>query len=199
MKLYYAPGACSLATRICLHEAGISADFELVDLYAHLTQSGEDYLAINPKGSVPLLLLDDGQGVTENVAVLDLLAELAPELGVRRPLGRTLLIEMLSFLSTELHIAFKPFFHETGETEKVMAAKTAARDLDLINERVEKGYLFGPRFSVADAYLFVMLRWALAFEVPMRPEMIGYIGRVASRPAVRQSLAEEGLPISSVH
>jgi len=199
MKLYYAPGACSLATRICLHEAGISADFELVDLHSHVTQSGEDYSTINPKGSVPLLLLDDGQSVTENVAILDLLAELEPDLAVKRPLGRTLLIEMLSFLSTELHIAFKPFFHEAGEAEKVMAARTVARDLDLLNSRIEQGYLFGPRFTAADAYLFVMLRWALAFEIPMRPEMIGYFGRVGSRPAVRQSLAEEGLPISSVH
>jgi len=199
MKLYYAPGACSLATRICLHEAGISADFELVDLHSNVTQSGEDYSTINPKGSVPLLLLDDGQSVTENVAILDLLAELEPDLAVKRPLGRTLLIEMLSFLSTELHIAFKPFFHEAGEAEKVMAARTVARDLDLLNSRIEQGYLFGPRFTAADAYLFVMLRWALAFEIPMRPEMIGYFGRVGSRPAVRQSLAEEGLPISSVH
>ena len=199
MKLYYAPGACSLATRICLHEAGISADFESVDLHAHLTESNEDYLTLNRKGSVPLLLLDDGQSVTENVAILDLLAELDPKLGVPRPLGRTLLIEMLSFLSTELHTAFRPFFHDAGEKEKLLATDAVVRIFGLLSARSEQSYLFGPGFTAADAYLFAMLRWALAFEIPVQPAMIGYFGRVGSRPAVRRSLVEEGLPIPSVH
>lgn len=199
MKLYYAPGACSLATRICLHEAGIAAEFDCVDLHSHRTKSGEDYFRLNPKGSVPLLLLDDGQSVTENVAILDFLAELEPALAVHSKMGRTRLIEMLSFLSTELHVAFKPFFHEGGETEKAKAAETVGHDLGLLEERIEQGYLFGPHFTVADAYLFAMLRWAIAFEIPIQPAMIGYFGRVGSRAAVRQSLVEEGLPISSVH
>jgi glutathione S-transferase len=194
MKLYYAPGACSLATRICLHQAGITAEFERVDLHARVTETGTDYLKINPKGSVPLLVLEDGQTVSENVALLDLLAERAPSLGVRGPLGRTRLIEMLSFLSTELHIAFKPFFHDVGAAEKAMASEVAARDLDLLTARVDGRYLFGPEFTVADAYLFAMLRWAVAFDVPMMSEMFGYFGQVASRAAVRRSLAEEGLP-----
>jgi glutathione S-transferase len=193
MKLYYAPGACSLATRICLHEAGIAAQFERVDLHARLTETGADYLRINPKGSVPLLVLEDGNAISENVALLDLLAERAPSLGVRGPLGRTRLIEMLSFLSTELHIAFKPFFHEVGAAEKAVASEVAARDLDLLTGRLEQGYLFGSVFTVADAYLFAMLRWALAFDIPMQPEMFGYFGRVRSRSAVRRSLSEEGL------
>jgi glutathione S-transferase len=195
MKLYYAPGACSLATRICLHEARISAEFERVDLHARLTETGADYSKINPKGSVPLLVLDDGQAITENVALLDLVAELEPKLGVHGTLGRTRLIEMLSFLSTELHIAFKPFFHQAGEPARAMAAETAASDLDLLNDRVREGFLFGPDFTVADAYLFAMLRWAVSFDVPMQPEMLDYFERVASRPTVRQSLLEEGLPI----
>jgi glutathione S-transferase len=194
MKLYYAPGACSLATRICLHEAGIAAQFERVDLHARLTETGADYLTINPKGSVPLLVLEDGHAVSENVAVLDLLAERAPALGVRGPLGRTRLIEMLSFLSTELHIAFKPFFHDAGAAEKAIASEAAARDLDLLTARVDGGYLFGPGFTVADAYLFAMLRWAVSFDIPMQSEMFEYFGRVGARSAVRRSLAQEGLP-----
>jgi glutathione S-transferase len=199
MKLYYAPGACSLGTRICLNEAGISAEFERVDLNTHVTESGEDYLSINPKGSVPLLLLDDGQSVTENVAVLDFLAEMDPRLAVQGPLGRTQLIETLSFLSSELHVAFKPLFHLSGDEEKTIAIKTVAHDLDLLNDRVAQGYLFGHHFSVADAYLFTMLRWALAFQSPLEPMMMGYFGRVAARPAVRRSLTDEGLTVPSLH
>src|SRR5688572_32998739 len=101
-KLYYSPGACSLSTRIALHEAGIAAEFERVDLKAKVTERGDDYRAINPAGSVPMLVLDDGAAITENVAVLDLIAERTPKLGVAGPLGRTRLVEMLSFLTTEL-------------------------------------------------------------------------------------------------
>ena len=198
MKLYYAPGACSLATRISLHEAGIPAEYEKVDLRAKLTESGADYSELNPKGSVPMLVLDDGQAVTENVALLDLVAERSPSLGVDGPLGRTRLVEMLSFLSTELHIAFKPFFHSAPDLEKAKAAEVVAKNLDLLNDRVGDGYLFGERFTVADAYLFAMLRWAVAFDVPMQAEMFGYFERVAARDAVRTSLNEEGLPIPRV-
>ena len=193
MKLYYSPGACSLATRISLHEAGISAEFERVDLPARLTEIGADYSTINCKGSVPLLILDDGQSMTETVALLDLIAERQPSLGVGGQLGRTRLIEMLSFLATELHVAFKPFFHGADPASKVLAAEAVARKLDLLNGRVREGYLFGCNFTVADAYLFAMLRWAAAFDVRMQSEMFNYFERVASRPAVRQSLLEEGL------
>ena len=195
MKLYYSPGACSLASRISLHEAGIAAIFEGVDMRSKMTESGEDYTAINPKGSVPLLVLDDGQAVTENIAILDLLTGREPELGLEGPLGRTRMIEMLSFLSTELHIAFKPFFHSATDIEKAKASETASRWLDLLTERISSEYLFGRQFTVADAYLFAMLRWADAFGVRMQPEMLEYFERVASRPAVRQSLVEEGLPL----
>ena len=195
MKLYYSPGACSLSTRIVLHEAGISAEFERVDVRSKITDTGADYIAINPKGSVPLLVLDDGQALTENVAILDFLAERAPELGLEGPLGRTRMIEMLSFLSTELHIAFKPFFHSATGLEKENASETASRWLDLLTELMRGEYLFGPKFTVADAYLFAMLRWAIAFDVRMQPAMFDYSDRLALRPAVRRSLAEEGLVV----
>lgn len=189
-KLYYAPGACSLASRISLHEAGLAAEFERVDLKTKLTEHGHDYNAINPAGSVPMLMLDDGAAVIENVAVLDLLAQRAPELGGEGPLGRTRLIEMLSYLSTELHIAFKPFWHGS-DAEKVKAGEAVARRLAFLERRMLGDYLFGPRFTVADAYLFVMLRWAKGFGLPLSPRMLSYFERIEGRRAVREALAEE--------
>lgn len=193
MKLYYAPGACSLATRISLHEAGLAADFERVDLRTKITEHGYDYTAINPKGYVPMLVLDDGSLVTENVAVLDFIADREPKLGPGGPLGRTRLIEMLSYLSSELHVAFKPFWRDTSEADKAKAGEAVARRLELLESQILELYLFGPHFTVADAYLFVMLRWAKAFEVPLSAHLLGYFERVLERSTVRQALTEEGL------
>jgi len=196
MKLYYAPGACSLSARISLHEAQLSAEFERVDITTKTTEHGRDYGAISPKGYVPMLVLDDGETVTENVAVLDFIARLDPDLAPGGPLGRTRLIEMLSWLSSELHVAFKPLWQSGSEAERAHAIDAVARQLALIAEHTDELYLFGPRFTVADTYLFVMLRWARAFGVPLLPEMIGYFERVAERPNVRRALAEEGLPMT---
>jgi glutathione S-transferase len=189
MKLYYSPSACSLATRIVLHEAGFKAQFERVDLKTKQTETGADYRATNPAGSVPMLVLDDGTKVTENVAILDLLAELAPALGVGGPLGRTRLIEMLSFLSTELHIAFKPFWQPDGD--RAAGAEAVAKRLGLLEARIVEPYLLGESFTGADAYLFVMLRWARAFHLPLPPRLARYFDRVDARAAVQRALAEE--------
>lgn len=193
MKLYYSPGACSLASRICLHEAGRIVDFERVDIETKRTEHGENYLEINPRGYVPMLVLDSGEGVTENVAVLSLIADRNPELRVEGPLALTRQLEMLSYLSSEVHVAFKPFWHSGNELEKDSARKTVAGRLSLIENQLNELYLFGPRFTVADAYLFVMLRWALQFDVPLSDELVAYFERVAERPTVRRALAEEGL------
>lgn len=195
MKLYYTPGACSLASRISLHEANIAADFERVDLEAKRTERGHDYIEINPAGSVPMLVLNDGERVTENVAILTLITDHQPELRLGGELGRIRLIEMLSYLSTELHVAFKPFFHTEDPAERQKAAEAVAKRLDLIANHVRELYLFGPRFTVADAYLFVMLRWALGLGVPIPTQLHGYFERVAERPTVRQALAEEELEV----
>jgi len=194
MKLYYSPGACSLATRISLHEAGILIDGERVDLKRKATERGADYLAVNPAGSVPMIVLDDGQAVTENVAILALIADREPKLGNAGPLGRTRLLEMLSFLSTELHIAFKPFFHEATEEELTRARSAVAKRLDLIVSRMVGLYLFGAHFGVADAYLFVMLRWARSFRIPLAPPLAELFERVAARDSVQRAIAEEELP-----
>jgi glutathione S-transferase len=191
LKLYYSPGACSLATRISLHEAGIPIDGERVDLKAKTTERGTNYLAVNPAGSVPMIVLDDDQAVTENVAILALIAEREPKLGNAGSLGRTRLLEMLSFLSTELHIAFKAFFHEASEEELTGARSAVAKRLDLLVNRMVGPYLFGSHFGVADAYLFVMLRWAKSFRIPLPPPLADLCERVAARDLVQVAIAEE--------
>jgi glutathione S-transferase len=193
MKLYYAPGACSLASRISLHEAGLAADFERVDLKTKITEQGYDYQAINPKGSVPMLVLDDGMKVTENIAILELIADREPKLGPAGPLGRTRLLEMLSYLSTELHIAFKPFWGGAAKADKDAAGDAVARRLAFLENHIVEAYLFGPRFTVADAYLFVMLRWADGFGLPVSSHLNDYFERVLERSAVRRALTEEAL------
>jgi glutathione S-transferase len=191
MKLYFSPGACSLATRISIHEAGIPADFEQVDLKAKRTASGLDFAALNPAGCVPLIILDEGEVLTENVAILSLLADLVPQLGVEGPLGRTRLIEMLSFLSTELHIAFKPYFHGATGNELAAARDAVLLRLNIIAQRMQGHYLFGDHFTVADAYLFVMLRWAKNHEIELPPRIADLFDRIAARTAVRQAIEEE--------
>lgn len=193
MKLYYAPGACSLASRISLHEAGFDVEFEKVDIKAKITEHGHDYLAINPKGYVPLLVLEDGTAITENVAILDLIAEWDPDLGERGGLHRTEMIEMLSYLSSELHVAFKPFWHSDSAAERENAGAAVAKRLEFLESQMAGTYLMGPSFTVADAYLFVMLRWAKGFGLPLSPRLLSYFELISERAAVRQALAEEGL------
>jgi glutathione S-transferase len=193
MKLYYAPGACSLADRIALHEAGLAATFEKVDLKSRTTGSGADFTDINPKGYVPVLVLDSGEIVTENIAVLSWIASQAPELVPTGPLAQTRLLEALAFISTEVHTAFKPFFHGGNEADRAKAAEAISRRFALITKTLVGPYLFGARFTVADAYLFVTLRWARQAGVPIPAPLTGYFQRVMERDTVRQALAEEGL------
>ncbi|WP_066586770.1 glutathione binding-like protein [Sphingomonas pruni] len=194
MKLYFSPGACSLASRISLHEAGLAAEFERVDPKTKITERGYDYLSINPMGFVPLLALDDGSTISENVAVLDFIVDREPALGPGGQLGRSQLLEILSWLSSELHVAFRPMWAPLEEPGKAAAKETVAKLLDIVSARINELYLFGPRFTVADAFLFAMLRWANAFGVRVSPEMHAYFERVAERPTVQRALAEEGLP-----
>ncbi len=146
MKLYYAPGACSLACRISLHEAGIDSDFERVDLRSKVTEHGYDYTAVNPKGSVPMLVLDEGEAVTEALAVLLLIADREPALEPGNPLGRIRQVEMLSFLSSEMHIAFKPYFHNAGELEKA-APKRPSRDASIWSASISTSSICSVRGS----------------------------------------------------
>jgi glutathione S-transferase len=194
MKLYYARGACSLADRISLHEAGFDATFERVDLKSKITETGANFMAINPKGYVPALVLDSGETLTENVAVLSWIASQAPELAPSGPLGHIRLLEALAFISSEVHKAFEPLFtHGAPGANSDSAAATIARRLDYIANTVGGSYLFGARFTVADAYLFVMLTWARKLGVTIPRLLSWYFEDVMERDCVRRALAEEDL------
>jgi glutathione S-transferase len=193
MKLYLAPGACSLADHIALHEAGLTFDRVRVDLRAKRTEDGADFNAVNPKGYVPALVLDDGQILTENVAILYWVAERAPKLAPGGELGRIRLIEMLAYIATELHKPFVRTFFPTSDKEKQVAEELIDKRLRFVAERLTGEYLFGPEFSVADAYLYVMLRWARAQKLAAPKPLPAFAGRVEARPAVQLALRHEGL------
>jgi glutathione S-transferase len=193
MKLYYSPLACSLADHIALLEAGVPFERERVDLGTKRTETGADFSLVTPKAYVPALVLDDGQVLTENIAILDWLGAQYPALGVGGRLGRTRLLEALAFISTELHRSFKPMWHATGEAEKAMARAPIAALLAQISAWLDGDYLFGPIPSVADFYLFVMLLWADRFDVETPAPLIALRERLLLRPAVQAALRHEGL------
>jgi glutathione S-transferase len=193
MKLYLAPGACSLADHIAMHEAELEFDRVRVDLRAKRTEDGRDFNEINPKGYVPALVLDDGQLLTENVAILCWVADRAPQLAPGGELGRIRLIEMLAFIATELHKPFVRTFFPTSDAEKKAAEGILARRLGFIAARLRGDYLFGSGFTVADAYLYVMLRWGQAKKLELPEALPAFFDRVEARPAVQLALQHEGL------
>jgi glutathione S-transferase len=193
MKLYLTPGACSLADHIALCEAGLEFDRIRVDLATKRTESGDDFAAINPKGYVPALVLDDGQLLTENVAILCWVAERAPRLAPGGELGRIRLIETLAFLATELHKPFVRHFFPTSDAEKKVAEESIRARLGFVSDRLRGDYLFGREFSVADAYLYVMLRWARMSGLDAPEPLPAYAQRMEARRAVRLALRHEGL------
>jgi glutathione S-transferase len=193
MKLYFTPGACSLADHIAMHEAGLAFDRIRVDLETKRTEDGGDYTKVNPKGYVPALVLDDGQLLTENIAILSWVADRDPKLAPDGELGRIRLIEMLAFLSTELHKQFGRFFFPTSDVEKQAAQAAIRKWLDFVAARLRGDYLFGNEFSVADAYLFVMLRWAGMKGLDLPEPLPAFVERMNARPAVRLALQHEGL------
>jgi len=200
MKLYYSPGACSLAPHIVALEAGIPLEIEKVDLRAKKTSSGADFWALNPKGYVPALVLDDGEVLTEGVAVSQYLADRKPEAGLAAPagsLGRYRLQEMLTYLNSELHKNYSPLFNP-ATTPELRAEKVAAlhKRYDLIEKQLQgRSYLFGEQFTAADAYLFVVTSWApkLKLDLSAFPDLAAFQARVAARPAVQAAMRAEGL------
>lgn len=194
MKLYYSPGTCSLSDHIALHEAGLAFDHIKVDLRAKTTESGEDYLAINPKGYVPALTLDGGETISENIAVLSWIAEQAPKLAPQGALGRTRLIEALGYIAGELHKNFKPYFTpDATDDAKQAAGEAITKRLALMAEQVGDGFLFGEDMSVADAYLFVMLLWARKNGVAIPDPLPAFFERMMARDSVRTAMTHEGL------
>ncbi|WP_027257614.1 MULTISPECIES: glutathione transferase GstA [Leisingera] len=201
MKLYYKPGACPLASHIALYETGQSFEIEAVDTAAGRTASGADYRAINPKGYVPALGLDDGSVLTEGAAVLQYIADsnpkagLAPEAGT---LARARMQEQLNWIGTELHKAFGPLFRDgTSEAGKDAARTAVAGKFDLIEAQLEDGreWLVADRFSVADAYLFVVSNWAnfTGIDLARWPRLAAFVSRIAARPSAQAAMRAEGL------
>lgn len=200
MKLYYFPGACSIAPHIVAREAGIALDLEKVDLGSKRTATGEDYLAVNPKGYVPALRLDDGSVLTEVSALIQYLADRAPAAGLIPAAGtleRYRILEWIGYISTEIHKGFGPLWNAKLAPEARAAAVSAlAHRLDLV-EKVLAGqpFLTGARFTVVDAYLFAVASWAPWVKLDMAPwpKLRDFVARVAARPKVQEALVAEGL------
>jgi glutathione S-transferase len=193
MKLYYSPGACSLADHIALHEAGFSFEHEKVDLKAKRTDSGIDYTTVNPKGYVPALTLDSGETVTENIAILDWIAHQDTALKPSGTMGHTHLLVALAFISTEIHKSFKPFFAGGSAEEKAKAAEVIVKRLGYLADTIGGDYLFGDKISVADCYLFVMLLWADKNQIEVPAKLSDFAERMEARPAVRKAMEHEKL------
>ena len=200
MKLYFAPGACSLSPHIALHEAGLAHETEKVDLRAKKTASGGDFLAVNPKGQVPAFVLDDGTLLTEGPAVVQYIADKAPNSGLAPANGsieRYKLQEWLNFITTELHKGFSPLFKPaTPDVYKPIVRETLdARFAHVDRELAGKEYLTGSKFTVADGYLYVMTRWADAMKIDYSglKNLVAWRARVFARPGVQAALKAEGL------
>lgn len=189
MKLYLTPFACSQAPHIALNEAGIAVERIKVDIPTRTTEAGDDFAAVNPKGYVPALVLDTGEVLTENVAVLAWIAQQSPELIPAGALGSIRQIEMLGFLTEEVHKPFLAFMFMPGGDEAKAAWKAAIEGrFAYLADRIKGDYLFGDEFSAADAMLFVMLSWAIGHGFALDKRLVAYHDRVAARPAVSRTL-----------
>jgi len=200
MKLYYAPGACSMAPHIVLRETGQPVELEKVNLGKKVTAGGKDYRQINPKGSVPALELDDGQVLTEVAVLVQYIADRKPSCGLAPEPGtleRYRLMEWLNFISSELHKAFGPLFNPAAAPEwKEAQVKLLAGRFDyLAGNLAGRPYLMGEAFTVADAYLFTVLNWTAFAKIDLEPwpALREFMARVAARPAVTEAMKAEGL------
>ena len=199
MKLYFSPGACSLSPHIFLNEAGYAYETEKVDLATKKTASGGDLFAINPKGYVPTLVLDDGQVLTEGPAILQYLGDKKPESGLMPKAGtmeRVRTQEMLNFITSELHKTYGPLFRPTTPEEfKTLTRQLLAKRLAILDKTLAgKQYIMGA-FGACDAYAFTVLRWSGFTKVDLSPfpNITAFMARMEARPKVHQTLQEEGL------
>jgi glutathione S-transferase len=200
MKLYYFPGACSLAAHIVAREASLAIDLVKVDLATHKTETGEDYLKINPRGYVPALQIG-GEVHTEVAALLSYLAEQAPQSKLLPPAGtieRFRVNQWLAFVSTELHKTFSPWLFSAGTAETTKQAvreKLAVRFAEFDALFATRQYLTGDIFTVADAYAFTIVNWSNFLKIDLKPYpgLQAFMVRVAARPKVREALEAERL------
>jgi len=196
MKLYYSPGACSLSPHIVAEEAGIALEYEKVDLRTHTTASGADFYAINPKGYVPALALDDGSLLSEGPAIVQYLADLKPESGLIPKSGtaRYHVIEWLAYINSEMHKTFTPLFGPASDEMKADAREKLAKRFAYVDSALAgKSYLMGETFTAADAYLFVMTSWAIFQKIAVPANVAAFRTRMTARPAVHAALKAEGL------
>ncbi len=199
MKLYYMPGACSLAAHIVANEAGLPIDLVKVDGKTKQTETNEDFLAVNPNGYVPTLVVD-GETLTEAQLVVQYLADRKPESGLMPAAGdmaRYRVQQWLAFISSELHKSFGAFF-KPGSTDEAKAAmrEHLAKRFGYVDRELEgKSYLTGEVFTAADAYLWTILGWTKFANIDLSPyaNIQKFMGTVAARPAVQQALKAEGL------
>lgn len=200
MKLYYMTGACSLASAISLNEAGLKYELVKVDRKTRKAADGLDYREVNPRGYVPALTLDSGETLTENVAVLQYIADrnpaakLAPAHGT---LERYRLVGWLAFINSEIHKSFTPMFREDApEAAKEYTRKVLSGRLDQLEQALgSRNYLMGEQFTVADAYLYVVLGWGahVGIDIGRWPALKRFHDRVGQRPSVVAALKSEGL------
>jgi glutathione S-transferase len=200
MKLYYAPGVCSLAPHIVLNEAGLAFDKVGTDTTTKVMDGGGDFREINPLGYVPVLDLDDGTRLTEGPAIVQWIADRVPEKKLAPPNGtpeRTELQRWLNFISSELHKGFSPLFNPAmpEEAKKLFRERLGTRFAHVDKHLAANEYVLGKDFSVADAYLFVIANWAAAAGVDLAPfpNVLAFRKRVGARPAVRAAMKAEGL------
>jgi glutathione S-transferase len=200
MKLYYLQGACSLASFISLLEAGVKFDHAVVDRVTKKTPDGEDYLKVNPKGYVPALQLDNGEVLTENPALLAYIGDLNPAAKLIPASGieRYRVQEWLSYINSEIHKNFSPLFNRAASDQmKQIALENLDKRLGFIEQGLGgKSYLTGENFTVADAYLYVVLSWRgrVGVNIDKFPKLIAFFDRAAARPQVRAARKAEGLP-----
>jgi glutathione S-transferase len=200
MKLYYSAGACSMSSHIVLNEAGFECEFEAVDLKTKVTATGKDFYAINEQGTVPFLVLDNGETITEGVAIVQYLAEQKPESGLTPAAGtmeRVRLQEWLNYISTEIHKAHVPLFKaEYPQEAKEIALNNVKKAYDHVSKKLgDKPYLLGDKFTVADSYLFTVLNWHNWVNIDLSPwsKLVEYQKGISARPAVQKTMEQEGL------
>lgn len=200
MKLYYSPGACSLAINIALHEAGIPFDLERVDNKTKVTKAGENFWDVNPKGVVPVLTLDDGETLTEALALLLYVSDRKPEAGLM-PKSGTMdyyrALEWLTFIATEIHKQFTPLFKDgTPGDYRIIAKDTVLKAFALVDGKLAgRQWLVGDGYSIADIYLFVVSNWARFqdIDVAQWPNLNALRDRIRARPKVQEAMKAEGL------
>jgi glutathione S-transferase len=200
MQLYFSPGACSLASHITALEAGIPLELKRADTKTKQLVDGSDYYAVNSKGAVPALRLDDGQVLTEGVAIMQYLADKKPEsklVPMAGTLERYRLQEWLNYITSEVHKGFSPLWNPNADPKvKEYALANLEKKLDWVNTQLAgKKYLTGDTFTVADAYLFTVVNWAnfLNISLDKWPVIKEFQARVAARPKVQEALEAEGL------